>query len=88
MRYVYQSVPQAAPCARPAGPQLQRLSSADGCGRITSAVGVSSITSAANTANTDGVSGVSTLDATIGRIHDIPQSAMSRLTGSPTVYAR
>ena len=41
-----------------------------------SAVGVSSITS------------VSTLDATIGRIHDIPQSAMSRLTGSPTVYAR
>ena len=50
-----------------------------------SAVGVSS---AANTANTDGVSGVSTLDATIGRIHDIPQSAMSRLTGSPTVYAR
>ncbi|MBS5560212.1 MAG: hypothetical protein KHX19_09140 [Bifidobacterium longum] len=23
-----------------------------------------------------------------GRIHDIPQSAMSRLTGSPTVYAR
>ena len=40
-----------------------------------SAVGVSSITSA-------------TLDATIGRIHDIPQSAMSRLTGSPTVYAR
>lgn len=56
-----------------------------------SAVGVSSITSAANTANTDGVSGVSgvsTLDATIGRIHDIPQSAMSRLTGSPTVYAR
>lgn len=56
-----------------------------------SAVGVSSITSVsttANTANTDGVSGVSTLDATIGRIHDIPQSAMSRLTGSPTVYAR
>lgn len=56
-----------------------------------SAVGVSSITSAsttANTANTDGVSGVSTLDATIGSIHDIPQSAMSRLTGSPTVYAR
>lgn len=54
-----------------------------------SAVGVSSITSAANTANTDGVSGVSTLDATIGRIHDIPQSAMSRLTGSPTVpYTR
>lgn len=50
-----------------------------------SAVGVSSITSAANT---DGVSGVSTLDAAIGRIHDIPQSAMSRLTGSPTVYAR
>ena len=45
-----------------------------------SAVGVSSITSAANTANTAGVSGVSTLDATIGRIHDIPQSAMSRLT--------
>ena len=32
--------------------------------------------------------GVSTLDATIGRIHDIPQSAMSRLTGSPTGYAR
>lgn len=56
-----------------------------------SAVGVSSITSAANTANTantDGAAGVSTLDATIGRIHDIPQSAMSRLTGSPTVYAR
>lgn len=59
-----------------------------------SAVGVSSITSVsttantANTDNTDGVSGVSTLDATIGRIHDIPQSAMSRLTGSPTVYAR
>ncbi len=53
-----------------------------------SAVGVSSITSASTTANTDGVSGVSTLDATIGRIHDIPQSAMSRLTGSPTVYAR
>ena len=51
-----------------------------------SAVGVSSITSAANTANT--AAGVSTLDATIGRIHDIPQSAMSRLTGSPTVYAR
>lgn len=56
-----------------------------------SAVGISSITSASNTDNTDntdGVSGVSTLDATIGRIHDIPQSAMSRLTGSPTVYAR
>lgn len=53
-----------------------------------SAVGVSSITSAANTANTDGVSGVSTLDATIGRIHDIPQSAMSRLTGSPPPYTR
>ncbi len=51
-----------------------------------SAVGVSSITSESNTATTD--SGVSTLDATIGRIHDIPQSAMSRLTGSPTVYAR
>ena len=50
-----------------------------------SAVGVSSITSAANTA---GAAGVSTLDNTIGRIHDIPQSAMSRLTGSPTVYAR
>lgn len=30
----------------------------------------------------------STLDAALGRIHDIPQSAMSRLTGSPTVYAR
>ena len=43
---------------------------------------------AAVSSNTDGVSGVSTLDATIGRIHDIPQSAMSRLTGSPTVYAR
>lgn len=56
-----------------------------------SAVGVSSITSAsttANTANTATAAGVSTLDATIGRIHDIPQSAMSRLTGSPTVYAR
>ena len=50
-----------------------------------SAVGVSSITSASTTANT---AGVSTLDVTIGRIHDIPQSAMSRLTGSPTVYAR
>ena len=50
-----------------------------------SAVGVSSITSASNTAT---AAGVSTLDATIGRIHDIPQSAMSRLTGSPTVYAR
>lgn len=56
-----------------------------------SAVGVSSITSAANTAGAAGAAGaagVSTLDATIGRIHDIPQSAMSRLTGSPTVYAR
>lgn len=53
-----------------------------------SAVGVSSITSASTTANTDGVSGVSTLDATIGRIHDIPQSAMSRLTGSPPPYTR
>lgn len=56
-----------------------------------SAVGVSSITSAsttATTANTATTAGVSTLDATIGRIHDIPQSAMSRLTGSPTVYAR
>ena len=50
-----------------------------------SAVGVSSITSASNTAT---AAGVSTLDATIGRIHDIPQSAMSRLTGPPTVYAR
>ena len=50
-----------------------------------SAVGVSSITSESNTAT---AAGVSTLDATIGRIHDIPQSAMSRLTGSPTVYAR
>lgn len=48
-----------------------------------SAVGVSSITSESNTATAAGVSGVSTLDATIGRIHDIPQSAMSRLTGSP-----
>ena len=47
-----------------------------------SSVGVSSA------ANTAGAAGVSTLDATIGRIHDIPQSAMSRLTGSPTVYAR
>lgn len=45
-----------------------------------SAVGVSSITSESNTAT---AAGVSTLDATIGRIHDIPQSAMSRLTGSP-----
>ena len=56
-----------------------------------SAVGVSSITSAStatSTANTTTAAGVSTLDATIGRIHDIPQSAMSRLTGSPTVYAR
>ena len=56
-----------------------------------SAVGVSSITSASTatgTANTTTAAGVSTLDATIGRIHDIPQSAMSRLTGSPTVYAR
>ena len=56
-----------------------------------SAVGVSSITSAsttATTANTATAAGVSTLDATIGRIHDIPQSAMSRLTGSPPVYAR
>ena len=50
-----------------------------------SAVGVSSITSESNTAT---AAGVSTLDATIGRIHDIPQSAMSRLPGSPTVYAR
>lgn len=50
-----------------------------------SAVGVSSITSESNTAT---AAGVSTLDATIGRIHDIPQSAMSRLTGSPTVYTR
>lgn len=41
-----------------------------------SAVGVSSITSESNTAT---AAGVSTLDATIGRIHDIPQSAMSRL---------
>lgn len=40
-----------------------------------SAVGVSSITSESNTAT---AAGVSTLDATIGRIHDIPQSAMSR----------
>ncbi|KAB7790133.1 hypothetical protein [Bifidobacterium leontopitheci] len=34
---------------------------------------------------------VSTLDAIVGRIHDvrsIPPSAMSRLTGSPTVYVR
>ena len=56
-----------------------------------SAVGVSSITSAStatSTANTTTAAGVSTLDATIGRIHDIPQSAMSRLTGYPTVYAR
>ena len=56
-----------------------------------SAVGVSSITSASTTAtpaNTATAAGVSTLDATIGRIHDSPQSAMSRLTGSPTVYAR
>ena len=53
-----------------------------------SAVGVSSITSASTTANTATAAGVSTLDATIGRIHDIPQSAMRRLTGSPTVYAR
>ena len=50
-----------------------------------SAVGVSSITSESNTAT---AAGVSTLDATIGRIHDIPQSAKSRLTGSPTVYTR
>ena len=42
-----------------------------------SAVGVSSITSASNTAT---AAGVSTLDATIGRIHDIPQSAMSSFT--------
>ena len=49
-----------------------------------SAVGVSSITSARpDAANTDGVSGVSTLDATIGRIHDIPQSAMSRADRLP-----
>lgn len=38
-----------------------------------SAVGVSSITSESNTAT---AAGVSTLDATIGRIHDIPQSAI------------
>lgn len=77
---------------RPALARLARNSNAYRQPMVTSvsssAVGVSSITSAANTANTDGVSGVSTLDATIGRIHDIPQSAMSRLTGSPTVYAR
>nr|WP_259298153.1 hypothetical protein [Bifidobacterium bifidum] len=30
----------------------------------------------------------STLDAVLGRVHDIPQSAMSRLSGSPTVYVR
>lgn len=30
----------------------------------------------------------STLDAVLGRVHDIPQSAMSCLSGSPTVYAR
>lgn len=30
----------------------------------------------------------STLDAVLGRVHGIPQSAMSRLSGSPTVYAR
>ena len=75
--------------------QLLAVISIDGCPMklhprkvSSSAVGISSITSASNTDNTDGVSGVSTLDATIGRIHDIPQSAMSRLTGSPTVYAR
>ena len=88
MRYVYQSVPQA----RPALARLARNSNAYRQPMVaavsSSAVGVSSITSASTTANTDGVSGVSTLDATIGRIHDIPQSAMSRLTGSPTVYAR
>ena len=50
-----------------------------------SAVGVSSITSESNTAT---AAGVSTLEAASGRDHNMPQSAMSRLTGSPTVYAR
>lgn len=73
---------------RPALARLARNSNAYRQPMVAAVSSVSSITSAANTANTDGVSGVSTLDATIGRIHDIPQSAMSRLTGSPTVYAR
>ena len=53
-----------------------------------SAAGVSDIVTAAGTVNATNAAGVSTLDAAIGRIHDIPQSAMSRLSGSPTVYAR
>ena len=71
-------------------PALARLARNSNAYRqpMVAAVSSSAVGSAANTANTDGVSGVSTLDATIGRIHDIPQSAMSRLTGSPTVYAR
>ena len=70
---------------RPALARLARNSNAYRQPMVASAVGVSSITSESNTAT---AAGVSTLDATIGRIHDIPQSAMSRLTGSPTVYAR
>ena len=30
----------------------------------------------------------STLDAAISQVHNIPVSAMSRMSGSPTVYAR
>lgn len=33
-------------------------------------------------------SATSTLDAAISQVHNIPVSAMSRMSGSPTVYAR
>lgn len=69
-------------------PALARLARNSNAYRQPMVAAVSSVSSITSAANTDGVSGVSTLDATIGRIHDIPQSAMSRLTGSPTVYAR
>lgn len=37
---------------------------------------------------TSATSATSTLDAAISQVHNIPVSAMSRMSGSPTVYAR
>ena len=39
-------------------------------------------------AMTSTTSATSTLDAAISQVHNIPVSAMSRMSGSPTVYAR
>ena len=46
------------------------------------------VNSSPMTSATSATSATSTLDAAISQVHNIPVSAMSRMSGSPTVYAR